>query len=130
MRWWAVDLAARFPEHVRMLVAHEPPATQLLPDAERARAIADQVGVEEVFRHEGIAAAMKGFAAIAGLNFEDRGPDVKLLRPSPERVANLKFFLTHDAPAVRLYRLDPAVPICRMSGLRTLQARSFRDGQK
>jgi pimeloyl-ACP methyl ester carboxylesterase len=68
----------------------------------------DQEGVEEAFRHEGIAAAMKRFAAIAGLNFEDREPDVELPRPAPERAANLKFFLTHDAAAVRLYRLDPA----------------------
>lgn len=103
-----LDLAARFPEQVRTLVAHEPPATQLLPDAERTRAIQDQEEVEETFRREGIAAAMQRFVAIAGLNFEDREPDIELPRPGPERAANLKFFLTHDAPAVRLYRLDPA----------------------
>ena len=101
-----LDLVSRFSEQVRTLVSFEPPATQLLPDAERASAVQDQEGVEAAFRREGIAGAMKKFGAIAGLNFEDREPDVELPRSGPERAANLKFFLTHDAPAVRLYRLD------------------------
>jgi pimeloyl-ACP methyl ester carboxylesterase len=103
-----LDLAARFPKQVRTLVAHEPPATQLLRDAERARALRDQEEVEEAFHREGIAAAMKKFVVMAGLNFEDREPDVELPRPGPERAANLRFFLSHDAPAVRLYKLDLA----------------------
>jgi pimeloyl-ACP methyl ester carboxylesterase len=101
-----LDLASRFSEQVRTLVSFEPPATQLLSDAERASATQDQEEVEAAFRREGVAAAMKKFVAMAGLNFEDRELDVELPRPGPERAANLKFFLTHDAPAVRLYRLD------------------------
>lgn len=101
-----LDLASRYPQQVRTLVAHEPPATQLLADAERARARQDQEEVEAAFRREGIAGAMKKFWAMTGLNFEDREPDVELPRPGPERAANLGFFLRHDAPAVRLYRLD------------------------
>jgi pimeloyl-ACP methyl ester carboxylesterase len=101
-----LDLVSRFSEQVRTLISHEPPATQLLADAERASAVQDQQEVEAAFRREGIAGAMKKFVAMAGLNFEDREPDVELPHPGPERAANLKFFLTHDAPAVRLYRLD------------------------
>jgi pimeloyl-ACP methyl ester carboxylesterase len=103
-----LDLASRYPEQVHTLVSHEPPATQLLPEAERANAVRDQEEVEAAFRREGIAGAMKKFVAMAGLSFEDREADVELPRPGLERVANLTFFLTHDAPAVRLYRLDLA----------------------
>jgi pimeloyl-ACP methyl ester carboxylesterase len=101
-----LDLVSRYSAQVRTLVSFEPPATQLLPDEERAIATQNQEDVEAAFRREGIAGAMKKFAALAGLNFEDREPDVELPRPGPERAANLKFFLTHDAPAVRLYRAD------------------------
>jgi pimeloyl-ACP methyl ester carboxylesterase len=103
-----LDLVSRYPGLVHALVSHEPPATQLLPDAERARAVEDQEEVEAAFRREGIVGAMRRFGVMAGVNFEDREPDVELPRPGPERVANLSFFLTHDAPAVRLYRLDLA----------------------
>jgi pimeloyl-ACP methyl ester carboxylesterase len=99
-----LDLASRFSEQVRTLVSFEPPATQLLPDSERASAKRDHEEVEASFHREGITAAMKKFVAMAGLNFDDREPDVELPRPGPERAANLTFFLTHDAPAVRLYR--------------------------
>jgi hypothetical protein len=40
------------------------------------------------------------------VDVEDREPDVELPRPRPERIANLEFFLAHDAPAVRRHRLD------------------------
>ena len=103
-----LDLVCRYPERVHTLVSHEPPATQLLPDAERAKAVRDQEEVEASFRREGIAEAMKKFVTMAGLDFEDREADIELPRPGPERVANLTFFLKHDAPAVRLYRLDLA----------------------
>jgi pimeloyl-ACP methyl ester carboxylesterase len=103
-----LDLAARHPEQVRRLVAHEPPATQFLPDAERVEAERAQEDVEETYRREGVAAAMQRFVALAGLDFNDREPDVELPRPSSQRAANLESFLTHDAPAVRRHRLDVA----------------------
>src|SRR5262249_35545085 len=49
-----LDLVSRHPEQVRTLVAHEPPATELLPDADRARARRAQEDVEETFAREGI----------------------------------------------------------------------------
>jgi pimeloyl-ACP methyl ester carboxylesterase len=103
-----LDLAARHPEQVRRLVAHEPPATQFLPDAERVEAERAQEGVEETYRREGVAAAMQRFVALAGLDFNDREPDVELPRQSSQRAANLEFLLAHDAPAVRRHKLDVA----------------------
>lgn len=102
----ALDLASRHPGDVALLVVHEPPTTQLLPEQERERASAAQQAVEADFAQAGPMAAMKHFAEVLDLDFQDREPGVDLPRPGPERLANLRFFLEHDAPAVRTYRLD------------------------
>lgn len=101
-----LDLVSRYGAQVRTLVAHEPPATQFLSEAARALAAREQEDVEETHRREGVVAAMRKFAVLAGMDFRDREPGVELPKPNPGRVANLEFFLKHDAPAVRLYRLD------------------------
>jgi len=101
-----LDLISRHPGQVRLLVAHEPPATGLLPGPERSQAVRAQEEVEELYRREGIAAAMRRFVAVAGISFEDREPDVAIPPPSPQRIANLEFFLSRDAPAVHRYQLD------------------------
>jgi pimeloyl-ACP methyl ester carboxylesterase len=101
-----LDLISRHPGQVRLLVAHEPPATELLPDPERNQARREQEEIEDLYRRDGIAAAMRKFIAVAGIRFDDREPDAAIPQPKPERIANLEFFLTHDAPAVRAYRLD------------------------
>jgi hypothetical protein len=51
-------------------------------------------------------AALQRFAAVAWVSFTDREPEVVLPTPGPGRAANFTFFLTHDAPAVRLHQLD------------------------
>src|SRR5215468_9533865 len=55
------DLVARHPEQVAILVAHELPAFELLPDEERNRAIQVQEGAEDAFRTDGIEAGLKRF---------------------------------------------------------------------
>jgi pimeloyl-ACP methyl ester carboxylesterase len=42
-----LDLLARHPDRIRLLVAHEPPATEFLPDGERANAAQSQLDVED-----------------------------------------------------------------------------------
>ncbi|MCI1746869.1 MAG: alpha/beta hydrolase [Acidipropionibacterium sp.] len=101
-----LDLLSRHPERIRLLIAHEPPATELLNEPDRRDAEKGQEDVEVMFRNEGAVAAMQKFAALVGLRFDDREPDVALPEPKPERMTNLGFFLTHDAPAVRAYRFD------------------------
>jgi hypothetical protein len=49
---------------------------------------------------------MRKFVDLAGIRFVDREPDAAIPEPKPERIANRTFFLEHDAPAVRRYRLD------------------------
>jgi pimeloyl-ACP methyl ester carboxylesterase len=102
-----LDLAARYPGLVRTLVAHEPPLSQVLADP--APFVARQEAVEAAFRAEGVPAAMHQFLALTAIDPSDREPDVEIPRPTPARIGNLTFFLTHDAPAARRFRLylDP-----------------------
>ncbi|GGM68805.1 alpha/beta fold hydrolase [Dactylosporangium sucinum] len=99
----ALDLAARYPGLVRTVVAHEPPLSQVLDDP--AEFVGRQEAVEEVFRTEGIPAAMRQFLAMTRFDPTDQEDDVVLPAPKAERAANLAFFLTHDAPAARRFRL-------------------------
>lgn len=98
-----LELLARSPDQIRLLVAHEPPLSVLLPDGELAR---QQLAVEEAFRDDGLRAALPKFARLAGFDLSDAEPGVALPAPKPDRIANLTAFLTHDAPAVRQYQPD------------------------
>ncbi len=104
----SLELASRHPELVSTLVAHEPPASQLLPEPERTRARQDQQEAEDIHQAEGAFPALRRFAAFAGIDPADREPDVAATPPGPERLPNLEFFLTHDAPAARRHQLDMA----------------------
>ncbi|MEV0400889.1 alpha/beta hydrolase [Actinoallomurus sp. NPDC050550] len=102
----ALELTTRHPDQVRVAVAHEPPVGTLLPADTRAELAGDQLAVEEAHRRDGALAAMAQFIRLARLDFSDREPDVHFTPPGPERLPNLEFFLTHDAPAVRRYHPD------------------------
>jgi pimeloyl-ACP methyl ester carboxylesterase len=102
-----LDLALRHPEQVRALVAHKPPVWNVLPDGERDQAVRAQQDIETAFQREGIVSAFQKIVALAAVDYEDREPDVTLSPPTtPEWTANLRFFFTHDAPAVNRYLLD------------------------
>jgi pimeloyl-ACP methyl ester carboxylesterase len=103
-----LDLVTRYPGQVQTLVAHEPPLPELLPEEERASARQSQMEIEEAFQREGLGGAMKKMAMAAAMDFQDREPGLVLPTAAPQRVNNLKFFLTYDAPAVRLYRPNVA----------------------
>ena len=75
-------LAARHPEQVRMLVAHEPPATELLPDRQRYREANRQI--YQVYRREGVGAAMARFLADAGLASAPQTGGHAQEEPTPE----------------------------------------------
>jgi pimeloyl-ACP methyl ester carboxylesterase len=113
-----LNLAARHPERVHTLVAHEPPCVPLLPDAAEARA-----GMEDAYqtwRTQGVEAGMKKFEAVIdpeGASYEQ--PQVE---PTPEMLemwgrisGNLEYFLAHGirqisgyAPDVAALRAGPA----------------------
>ena len=73
-----LDLIARHSERVRMLVAHEPPSIELLPDALTARAFF--LDVYDTFQGDGVDAAMLLFAGGTGLD-DDEPPAPEDLRP-------------------------------------------------
>ena len=84
-----LDLAAHHPEKVRTLVAHEPPAVDLLPEAAQHRALLQEV--YDTYRTEGVGRAMQKFLAFAGLQ---GGPP-----PGAEMMArlqmNFQLFFAH-----------------------------------
>ena len=76
----ALALVARRPEQVRILVAHEPPAAQELPDREAVLAVCE--AIKEIYLREGFGPAMAKFIALVShqgpipAGFADQpGPD-------------------------------------------------------
>ena len=110
---YGLDLAAFYPDHVRALVAHEPPVTALLPDAARWRTFNEDVHAMYVTR--GLPAAMTLFDEGAG--FEHRDPsDCAPHSSDPElfeRIErNMDLFFRVLIPTVADY--VPAIDILRM----------------
>jgi pimeloyl-ACP methyl ester carboxylesterase len=60
----ALALVARHPEQVRTLVAHEPPAAQVLPDREAA--LAASRSIQQIYRTSGFGPAMAKFITLVG----------------------------------------------------------------
>jgi len=76
----ALALVAKHPEQVRTLVAHEPPAAQVLPDREPA--LAACADVHETYLRAGMGPAMAKFIAL--VSYEGPiGPDY-VGRPAPD----------------------------------------------
>jgi pimeloyl-ACP methyl ester carboxylesterase len=73
-----LDLITHHPDRVRMLVAHEPPCIELLPDATDARSFFEDV--HETYQREGVAMAQLLYAGGTGLD-EDDLPAPEDLRP-------------------------------------------------
>jgi pimeloyl-ACP methyl ester carboxylesterase len=76
----ALALVARHPEHVRTLVAHEPPSAAVLPDADAALAAARDV--KATYVRDGFGPAMAKFIALVG--FEGPIPSDFADRPAPD----------------------------------------------
>ncbi|MFI0447973.1 alpha/beta fold hydrolase [Actinomadura sp. 6N118] len=66
-----LSLAARHPEAVRTVVAHEPPVVELLPEREEYRVEGERVMA--VYREKGAIAAMQAFMVGAGFAEEEGG---------------------------------------------------------
>jgi pimeloyl-ACP methyl ester carboxylesterase len=107
-----LDLMARYPERVRVLIAHEPPAVEMLPDAIEQRAFIDEV--YDTYRRAGVDAAMQLFAG--GIGVGDQAPPREAQLPPSivemmSRIsANNEFFLAHEVrPFTRFVPDVPAV---------------------
>jgi pimeloyl-ACP methyl ester carboxylesterase len=107
---YGLDLVARYPGRVHTLVAHEPPVSELLPDAARYHALNEQVG--QTYRSEGTFAAMQVF--VKGVGFGDDGPPPPG-EQEPEAAAaearvggNLALFAGRLIPIIGNYQPDLA----------------------
>ncbi|SDM35210.1 alpha/beta fold hydrolase [Allokutzneria albata] len=98
-----LDLAARHPDKLRHLLAHEPPALRVLPEARRAEAIRAHEDVEGAFRAHGPGAALPKLFALIGA---DLTPGQAPRKPDPHQVSDLMSFLANDFPGVRGHHLD------------------------
>jgi pimeloyl-ACP methyl ester carboxylesterase len=119
-----LDLAARHPQHVQMLVAHEPPAIALLPDSPRHRAAIQDV--HDTYRRSGIGPAMQKFMVFSGLAGEGAQqprPSEPQPEPTPEAAyamaqmqRNMDFFLGQYVLAITTY--EPNIAALKASPTR------------
>jgi pimeloyl-ACP methyl ester carboxylesterase len=114
----ALHLLAAHPERVHLLVAHEPPVVEVLPDAADHRALIARV--RETFRAQGLAPAMAVFAAglrkdadTTGGNTEQATEPKAELRLPPQAaaraertMADLPYFVGRIVPSFMSYAPD------------------------
>jgi pimeloyl-ACP methyl ester carboxylesterase len=103
-----LELITRHPDRVRMLVAHEPPCVEVLPDAETPRAFFQDV--YDTYFDEGAGAALRLFAGGTGMD-EDDAPAPEDLRPeyreAMERMSgNFDVFFQHKLLPFTRYQPD------------------------
>jgi clorobiocin/coumermycin A biosynthesis protein CloN7/CouN7 len=108
--------ASAHPSLVRMLVAHEPPLIELLPDCAQIRAKINDI--YDTYRNEGPEPAMQKFFAHAGLNAPSAEDQLRS-PPDPEVVARMRsatdHFLAHLLRPTAFYRPE-------IESLRTISA--------
>ncbi|MEV4534695.1 alpha/beta fold hydrolase [Asanoa sp. NPDC049518] len=112
-----LDLAARYPDRVRTLVAHEPPLFDLLPERDHFRAVIDEV--EQTFAADGpeAANAVLGRGLDMGpVEEENRAPgggpaetpDAETLAMFGRLEKNFAFFIGYEVPPFARYVPDYA----------------------
>jgi pimeloyl-ACP methyl ester carboxylesterase len=128
-----LELAARHPDLVRTLIAHEAPVMELLPDAARWRsALAD---IYETYRAEGVFPAMAKFGALV----EEGGPryteEMGEKPPSPEEeeaigrmAGNLDLFIAHEIRQIGAY--VPAFAVLQSVAPRIVSAAGETSGRQ
>jgi pimeloyl-ACP methyl ester carboxylesterase len=98
---YSLDLAARYPDQVKTLVAHEPPVMELLPDSARWRALTEEI--MQTYESDGVFAALQKFGEGTGMG---GGPDPSQ-EISPEiaemmsrTMGNMELFVSHLIPQI------------------------------
>lgn len=105
-----LHVAVRHPGQIRTLIAHEPVAPRLLPDGERARHERELAALQDLYLHEGLAAALPEIARSLGIDptATDTEPDLTPQPMNALRVANFDYFIRHDFTAIIHDTLDVA----------------------
>ncbi|MET7303378.1 alpha/beta hydrolase [Embleya sp. NPDC005575] len=127
-----LDLLARHPEQIDLLIAHEPFVLGLLPEPKRWHERFDKVC--ELYRTDGVKAAMGELSALFGLaGPPEPTPDLPApVRELIERVqANVHFNLSYELSSFARFEPDftalrgaPLVPVVSNEGAQTLLYRT------
>ncbi len=123
----ALELAAADPGRLDVVIAHEPPVTQLLPPAQRRAAAAQLQDVQNRFLTGGVGAALQRFAEVLATDPTDREPGVEVPAAGPQQLANAAYFLTHDLPLVRRHAVDLAALTASRANLVTAVGQTSGD---
>ncbi|RJL23889.1 alpha/beta fold hydrolase [Bailinhaonella thermotolerans] len=97
-----LHLAVRHTGQLSTLIAHEPVAPRLLPVPDRARHEAELAEIQQLYREEGLAPALKAVAEVLGIDpaSPDAEPDLTPQPMTSGRIANFGFFIEHDLTAL------------------------------
>ena len=95
-------LVAAHPDQVSVLVVHEPPVVELLPDADARRA--DVHGIHEIYRRDGVWPAMGRFLEVLGIVMPTTEGEEQ--EPTASVVRDIEFFLGNVIRSVTLWRPD------------------------
>jgi pimeloyl-ACP methyl ester carboxylesterase len=105
----SLELAARHPEQLKTLVAHEIPSPAVLPEPARRRAEMDDI--VETYRASGLGPTMQKFMAHTGIR--GGGPPPQQGEPTPEQkeamanmMRNMDFWFRHYFHAIAAYEPD------------------------
>ncbi|MGQ7296392.1 alpha/beta fold hydrolase [Quadrisphaera sp. KR29] len=129
--------AARHPDRLRVLVAHEPPLFEVLPDGAERRADAERVVA--VLQEQGVWPAMGAFMALAGFEAPDGGdhPPTASADPQPpadptdQHVAAMTRMLRHGLRTVCGYAVDVDVlRAAEATGARVVLAAGRESGRQ
>ena len=91
----ALEVLTRYPKRVQMVVAHEPPAVTLLPNAAEWLAFFD--GVYDTYRKEGIPKAMQQFASrILGRVDQQVMENARRQHMNKDTVSNTTYWMEHE----------------------------------
>jgi acetyltransferase/esterase len=101
----ALEVLIRYPEQVDIVVAHEPPVVNLLPDAAKWRTFFDEV--YDTYRQSGVTKAMHQFAN-GTLGSEDSkvlARNMKL-HTNEQNLANATYWMEHELRQYPRVKLD------------------------
>ena len=129
-----LELLTRHPELVQRLVAHEAPLMELLPDADRFRALL--ADVDQAYRADGVFAAMGRFGAVV----EEGGPKYseEMAQADPEAMGppemtermtgNLDLFVAHELRPIGGY--TPEIETLKGLSTKLVSAAGETSGQQ
>ncbi len=103
----ALEVLIHTPSLVQMVIAHEPPAVALLPDADAWLAFFD--GIYDIYREEGVPKAMHQFgSSTLGSTDQQVIEDVRREHGNESRLSNTRYWMEHELRQYPRVELDLA----------------------